>query len=92
MAKKKSDPVKPKLDWSNCPLIESDPNVVSGAWVFKNTRVQVALVFMDLADNFSVDELASSRGLERKQVTDLLDYITASFEIEGLRPLSRRIP
>jgi uncharacterized protein (DUF433 family) len=32
------------LDWSECPAVESIPGKVSGAWVFKDTRVPVATV------------------------------------------------
>jgi len=33
------------LDWSLCPAVESIPGKVSGAWVFKGTRMPVATVF-----------------------------------------------
>ena len=29
------------LDWSQCPAVESIPGMVSGAWVFKGTRLPV---------------------------------------------------
>ena len=29
----------PDLDWSQCPAVESIPGKVSGAWVFKGTRM-----------------------------------------------------
>jgi hypothetical protein len=32
------------LDWSQCPAVESIPGKVSGAWVFKGTRLPVATV------------------------------------------------
>ena len=32
------------LDWSQCPAVESTPGKVSGAWVFKGTRLPVATV------------------------------------------------
>ena len=33
------------LDWSQCPAIESVPDRMSGAWVFKDTRMTVATIF-----------------------------------------------
>ena len=30
------------LDWPQCPAVESIPDKVSGAWVFKGTRPTVA--------------------------------------------------
>ena len=32
----------PALDWSQCPAVESIPGKVSGAWVFKDTRMPVS--------------------------------------------------
>ena len=36
------------LDWSQCPAVESIPGKVSGAWVFKDTRLPVSIVFENL--------------------------------------------
>lgn len=36
------------LDWSQCPVVESVPGKVSGAWVFRGTRMPVATVFENL--------------------------------------------
>ncbi|HEX3744043.1 MAG TPA: DUF433 domain-containing protein [Bryobacteraceae bacterium] len=38
------------LDWSQCPAVESVPEKMSGAWVFRNTRMPVAAVFENLED------------------------------------------
>ena len=35
-------------DWSKCPVVESVPGRVSGAWVFKGTRLPVAALFENL--------------------------------------------
>ena len=32
-------------DWSKCPSVESVPGKVSGAWVFKGTRLPVSALF-----------------------------------------------
>jgi len=45
------------LDWSQCPVVESIPGKVSGAWVFKGTRTPVAIVFENLEDGRSIDEV-----------------------------------
>ena len=44
------------LDWSQCPVVESVPGKVSGAWVFKGTRLPVATVIENLED-LSIDEV-----------------------------------
>jgi len=36
------------LDWSQCPAVESIPGKVSGAWVFRDTRMPVSIVFENL--------------------------------------------
>jgi len=36
------------IDWSTCTAVERDPDRVSGAWVFKGTRVPVAALFENL--------------------------------------------
>lgn len=33
------------LDWSQCPAVESIPGKVSGAWVFRGTRLPVSVIF-----------------------------------------------
>src|SRR6185436_13332928 len=38
------------IDWSTCAAVERDPDRVSGAWVFKGTRVPVAALFENLED------------------------------------------
>jgi len=37
-----------RLDWAQCPAVESVPGKVSGAWVFKNTRMPVSVVYENL--------------------------------------------
>ena len=59
------------LDWSQCHAVESIPGKVSGAWVFKGTRLPVATVIENLED-LSIDEVieqfdvtATDRGCSR---------------------------
>ncbi len=33
------------LDWADCPAVEQDPQRVSGAWVFRGSRIPVAALF-----------------------------------------------
>jgi uncharacterized protein (DUF433 family) len=39
------------VDWSQCPVVESIPGKVSGASVFKGTRLPVASVIENLVDH-----------------------------------------
>ncbi|MBM4261369.1 MAG: DUF433 domain-containing protein [Deltaproteobacteria bacterium] len=36
------------LDWSSCPVVEREPDRVSGAWLFRGTRVPVKALFENL--------------------------------------------
>lgn len=43
------------LDWSKCPAVGSVSGKVSGAWVFRGTRILVAAVFENLEDGLTID-------------------------------------
>jgi uncharacterized protein (DUF433 family) len=67
------------LDWSQCAAVESVPGKVSGAWVFRNTRMPVAAVFENLEDGVTIDELVDLyAGLTREQVKAVLDFAARS--------------
>jgi uncharacterized protein (DUF433 family) len=61
-------------DWRQLDAVERSPEVVSGAWVFRGTRVPVAALFENLRDGATVDEfLAWFPGVTRAQVEAVLD-------------------
>ena len=60
--------------WKTCPAVENDPDKVSGAWVFRGTRVPVAALFENLRDGATVEQfLDSFPGVERWQAESVLD-------------------
>lgn len=62
-------------NWETIEAVERHPDQVSGAWVFRGTRVPVAALFENLRDGASIDEfLAWFLGVERIQVEAVLDY------------------
>ena len=69
------------LDWSQCPAVESIPGKVSGAWVFKGTRTPVALVFENLEDGMTIDELIEQFPVRRKQIRAVLEFAARSLEV-----------
>jgi uncharacterized protein (DUF433 family) len=74
------------LDWSKCPAVESVPGKVSGAWVFRGTRIPVAAVFENLEDGLSLDDIVSLYdGLAREQVRAVLEFTAESLEIPSSR-------
>ena len=44
------------MQWDHCPAVERDPQRVSGAWVFRGTRIPVAALFQNLEDGVSLAE------------------------------------
>jgi uncharacterized protein (DUF433 family) len=67
------------LDWSACPAVESIPGKVSGAWVFRGTRIPVSAVFENLEDGLTIDEIVEMfDGLRREQVVTVLDFAAQS--------------
>ncbi len=69
------------LNWSECPAIESVPGKVSGAWVFRGTRIPVSAVFENLEDGLTIDDIVEMfDGLTREQVRAVLDFAAHSLE------------
>jgi uncharacterized protein (DUF433 family) len=67
------------LDWSQCEAVERTPGKVSGAWVFKGTRIPVSVVFENLEDGLTIDEIIGMfDGLTRQQVRAVLDFAAQS--------------
>jgi uncharacterized protein (DUF433 family) len=68
------------LDWSECPVIESDPETHSGDWVFKNTRLPVSTILQCLADNASIDDLIDWYAADPEQIKAFLTFIATNLE------------
>src|SRR6266478_2315832 len=68
------------LDWSQCPAVESIPGKVSGAWVFKDTRMPVAIVFQNIEAGASIEEIMEWFDVSREQITTVLDFAARSLE------------
>ncbi len=70
-------------DWRKCPEVERQAAKVSGAWVFRSTRVPVKALFENLEDGATVDQLLEwFLGVARRQVDAVLDFAAASLEPE----------
>ena len=68
-------------DWSECPEVERSPTRVSGAWLFRGSRVPVKALFENLEDGATVDEFLDwFPGVKRGQVEAVLDFAAASLE------------
>ena len=61
------------LDWNQCTEVERHPDVVSGAWVFKGTRVPVKALLENLQDGARVNDFIEwFPGVTRHQVEAVL--------------------
>jgi uncharacterized protein (DUF433 family) len=69
-----------KLDWSQCPAVESIPGKRSGAWVFKDTRMPVSTVFENLESGATVDEIMEWFDVSREQVIAVLEFAARSLD------------
>ena len=69
------------LDWSQCTAVESVPGKVSGAWVFKGTRTPVAIVFENLEDGMTLDEVIAQFPVTRDQIRAVLEFAARSLDV-----------
>jgi len=68
------------LDWSQCPAVESIPGKVSGAWVFRGTRMPVATVFENLEAGSSIEEIIEQFHVTREQIQAVLEFAARSLD------------
>lgn len=66
------------LDWSQCPAVESVPGRLSGAWVFRDTRMPVSTVFENLEAGATVDEITEWFNVSKQQVIEVLQFAARS--------------
>jgi uncharacterized protein (DUF433 family) len=70
------------LDWSQCPAVERIPGKVSGAWLFRGTRVPVQALFENIEGGATIDEfLEWFPGVTREQVELVLRHTEDSLAV-----------
>jgi len=70
------------LDWSQCPEVERVPGKVSGAWLFRDTRVPVRALFENLESGATVGQfLEWFPGVTRQQVEAVLEFANQSLVV-----------
>jgi uncharacterized protein (DUF433 family) len=63
------------LDWGQCPVAERVSGKVSGAWLFRGTRVPIKALFDNLEDGARLDDfLEWFPGVSRQQVEAVLEF------------------
>ena len=70
------------LDWNQCSAVERVPGKVSGAWIFRGTRVPVKALFENLEDGATVNLfLEWFPGVTRQQVETVLEFASQSLAV-----------
>ena len=68
------------IDCSQCPAVESVPGKVSGAWVFRGTRMPVATVFENLEAGATIEQIMEWFDVTREQVVAVLEFAARSLD------------
>jgi uncharacterized protein (DUF433 family) len=67
------------LEWASCSAVERSADRLSGAWVFRGTRVPVKALFENLEDGATLDQfLEWFPGVSREQAVSVLEFTEAS--------------
>ena len=69
------------LDWSQCPAVESVPGRCSGAWVFKDTRLPVVIIFENLEAGSPIEEIMENYRVSREQINAVLEFAARSLQM-----------
>lgn len=67
-----------QLDWSQCPAVESVPGRVSGAWVLRNTRMPVSVIFENLEYGATIEDIIENYHVTREQIQSVLEFAAQS--------------
>ncbi|HEX3876723.1 MAG TPA: DUF433 domain-containing protein [Bryobacteraceae bacterium] len=68
------------LDWSQCSAVESTPAKRSGAWVFRDTRTPVSVVFDNLEAGATIPEIMDWFHLSHEQVISVIEFAARSLD------------
>jgi uncharacterized protein (DUF433 family) len=69
------------LDWATCEAVERNPEKLSGAWVFRDTRVPVSALFENLEGGATLDQfLAWFPGVTRAKAEAVLEHTARSLQ------------
>jgi uncharacterized protein (DUF433 family) len=69
------------LDWSQCPAVERIPGKVGGAWLFKGSRTPVSVVFNNLEDGMTIDEIVEQFPVSREEIRAVLEFAARSLDV-----------
>jgi uncharacterized protein (DUF433 family) len=71
-----------KLDWSECRAVEQTPGKLSGAWVFRGTRMPAAVFFENLEDGLRIEDIARLYdGIDVKEMREVLAFTARTLSL-----------
>jgi uncharacterized protein (DUF433 family) len=74
------------MDWSKCPVIESDPEKHSDDWCFKDTRLPVYIVIEAMSRGYTIDDMFDTYAVNPEQLKAFLRFVAESLEEAAIRP------
>ena len=60
--------------WRNCPLVEQDPGILGGVWVFKRSRFTLYTIYENMASGATVNDLGEWYCIEKHKVVAVLQH------------------
>jgi uncharacterized protein (DUF433 family) len=70
------------IDWNQCTAVERSPEKLSGAWVFKGTRIPVRALFKNPESGARVEGFLDwFPGVSKEQVGAVLHYAEQSLAV-----------
>ena len=65
-----------QIDWQDCPHVERDPEVMSGAWCLGETRLPVSALFGNLAAGLSIPKFIEQfPGTKVEHINAVLEFL-----------------
>ncbi len=69
------------IDLSKCPELEQIPGKVSGAWLFRGTRLPLWVVLDNLRVGASLDEISDWFEIDRPRIESVLGFLAAETKL-----------
>jgi uncharacterized protein (DUF433 family) len=73
------------IDWSKCDAVESVPDKLGGAWVFRGTRLPLKSLFDNLAAGASTADFAEWFDVDEGQVREVLQFAASHSDHSEVR-------
>ena len=72
------------LDWAQCSAVESIPGKLGGAWVLRDTRMPVSVIFENLEYGSSIEEIVENYSVTPEQIQAVLEFAACSAAVPAL--------